>query len=273
MMYDWANKFSGLVLGTFPNITGKNASGPTASDGTPFTADYINDIWGHMQDVLNAAGLTPNGQAEAAGSSQFLTALQRGAGLPPGTILMAAWNQFTQAIMRTTPMNGQLLPIGEGSPYLDLVSATYVGDDHNSDANLEGYYKCDANGNRNTTGAYFRIPDIRGLFLRAAGQNGTKKMANDAPYDGNAIGAFIGDAIRNIKGSCYPQIDANSGGNVPIQNVSGAIYATALYQISYLARGATVTAPSGIGFDASLVVPAALENRPASISAYVCIKY
>jgi hypothetical protein len=64
------------LQGTFPNITGKNASGPGASDGTPFTKDYIDDLWGWMQDLLNEAGLVPNGQPEEAGSSQIVQSLR-----------------------------------------------------------------------------------------------------------------------------------------------------------------------------------------------------
>jgi hypothetical protein len=45
-----------------------------------------------------------------------------------------------------------------------------------------------------------RVLDHRGLFSRAAGQNSKYKMANDAPYDGKSIGAYISDAIRDIKG-------------------------------------------------------------------------
>jgi hypothetical protein len=261
-MFDWASKFSGLVLGTFPNITGKNASGPTATDGTPFTADYINDMWGFMQDILNAAGLTPSGQAEAAGSSQVLTALQRGAGLPPGTILMAAWNQVTQALMRTIPMNGQLIPIGAGSPYLALVGATYVGDSHNSDSNLEGYYKCDASGNRNTAGAYFRIPDQRGLFVRAAGQNGTKKMANDAPYDGMTIGSFGTDMTRSF--NVLFGVDTPIGNKIDIFSSSG------------WSKSLSVAAGTGNTIDhISLYLFGNFgpETKPVSISAYFCIKY
>jgi hypothetical protein len=265
-----------LVLGTFPNITGKNASGPTATDGTPFTADYINDMWGAMQDILNAAGLTPNGQAEAAGSSQILTALQRGAGLPPGTILMAAWNPVTQALMRTIPMNGQLIPIGAGSPYLGLVGATYVGDSHNGDANLEGYYKCDAGGNRNTAGAYFRIPDQRGLFVRAAGQNGTKKMANDTPYDGMSIGSYIADAMQNITGDVFTVL-AQGDPLFIFSEANGCFYSMDGAKINQIGISGLLPSDTlkyaSLRINAALVARTSTENRPASISAYVCIKY
>jgi hypothetical protein len=63
------------VSGTFPNTAGVNASGPSATDGTEYIAEGINDHWGGKQDLMDRAGLTPDGVTEAVGTSQFMAAL------------------------------------------------------------------------------------------------------------------------------------------------------------------------------------------------------
>jgi outer membrane lipoprotein SlyB len=81
------------------------------------------------------------------------------------------------------------------------------------------------------------------------------------PYDGNGIGKFTGDAIRKI---------------------TGELGATMAHAVSGAFRGDTAflrAAPGGeygfknIDFDSSRVVPAADENRPASISVCYYIAY
>lgn len=60
----------------FPDTTGVNASSPSATDGTEFVKISVDDGfgWGWIQALLSAAGLTPNGSAEAVGNSQLLEA-------------------------------------------------------------------------------------------------------------------------------------------------------------------------------------------------------
>jgi hypothetical protein len=73
-MKNYKSLFGPLVNGQWPNITAKNASVQGAVDGTPFTEDFINDIWGFMQAVMLSANLTPDGQSESSGASQILQA-------------------------------------------------------------------------------------------------------------------------------------------------------------------------------------------------------
>jgi hypothetical protein len=75
-MFDYGTKFAGLGIGTFPTFAAKNASGPKAQDGFPFTADSANDWVGFTQALLNKAGLTPSGQAEVNGASQLVRAME-----------------------------------------------------------------------------------------------------------------------------------------------------------------------------------------------------
>jgi hypothetical protein len=278
-MFNYADKFPGLVLGTFPNITGKNASGPSATDGTPFTADYISDHWGWMQALLHEEGITPNGQAEAAGSSQIMEAFRRGAALPPGLVIHSAvQNPVAVASMRLLHLAGQVADISPSSPYYRMGVAVYCGDDKNATA--QAFYKCaDASGNtRSTSGAYMKLPDCRGLFLRGAGINGQYTAANDTPYDGGAIGAFMGDTIRNIIGhsalSSILGVWHDTDLATFLSGFSGALSAINTATVGLeLSPSAQQRLAWRLAIDASLAVPTSYENRPASISAAAYMTY
>jgi hypothetical protein len=84
----------------------------------------------------------------------------------------------------------------EISSYQDLCGIKYCGDDLNASA--DWWYKTsDPEGlERDITGAYMRVIDRRGIFVRPAGQNSKYTMANDAPYDGGAMGEFKGDRFQ-----------------------------------------------------------------------------
>jgi hypothetical protein len=81
-------------------------------------------------------------------------------------------------------------------------------------------------------------------------------------------GAYIEDAIRNITGGIFSEKFLSSNG----LNSYGAFYTVPEPNVR-----PAVTASEGTShylvFDASRRVPTASENRPASISAYLCIKY
>jgi hypothetical protein len=174
---------------------------------------------------------------------------------------------------RCLPLQGQVVQI---SLYQRLCDAEYVGDAANDTA--DWWYKTsDPNGTvRDVNGAYMRVLDHRGLFPRAAGQNSKYKMANDAPYDGGSIGGFIGDAVRDATGST--SIRAATGGQIEVfgDHVSSGVFMHYLsndYTPTVAAAFGEVGKYMGLHFALSLMVPTALENRPASISAYLCIKY
>jgi hypothetical protein len=65
-----------------------------------------------------------------------------------------------------------------------------VGDDNNNNPNLDGLYKCDANGNRNIAGQYMILTDPRGLFFRNAGENSRHAAADGTLYNGGTPGSF-----------------------------------------------------------------------------------
>lgn len=73
-MIDYAAIFSNFS-GAFPNIVAVNASGGGATDGTEYIKAFIDDLWGENQAVMDFAGFTPTGVAEATGLSQRLDAI------------------------------------------------------------------------------------------------------------------------------------------------------------------------------------------------------
>jgi hypothetical protein len=178
---------------------------------------------------------------------------------------LAAW--------RCLPEQGQLIHI---PLYQRLSDRMYVGDDYNDTA--DWWYKTsDPQGAvRDVTGAYMRVLDHRGIFRRPAGQNSKYKMANDTPYDGMSIGAYLGDAIRNIHGWITFLHDSTANRRV-VYTAGGAFYLenqaySPVTDIS-LQQNSGGTSFDSVRLDAFTIVPIALENRPASISAYLCIKY
>jgi hypothetical protein len=82
------------------------------------------------------------------------------------------------------------------------------------------------------------------------------------------IGAMIGDAMRRIQG----QIDASFVLDSATIDAGGVLSHYTGHAIGAITGSERRTLDTLL-FDTYSVVPTALENRPASISAYVCIKY
>jgi hypothetical protein len=209
--------------------------------GTPFSVENMNKI---EQGIYDAH------QSIAAHLAEEPIGYFISFAMAPSEAQMPAW--------RCLPAQGQVITI---SSYQRLCDMMYVGNAANATA--DWWYKTsDPQGTvRDVNGAYMRVLDHRGLFTRAAGQNSKYKMANDTPYDGMPIGGFIGDAMRDING----EIEAGLPGDV-YQYGSLRVYSSDK-------RGSVMAGNTGWVLQFAPNVPTALENRPASISAYVCIKY
>jgi hypothetical protein len=203
------------------------------------------------------------------------------------------------ATLRYLPLAGQIISVTD---YSRLAANVYCGDANNSlwyqkqsdgtfvaktsgtpnTANGDywaapAFYKCDASENRSTSGAYLKLPDARGVFLRGTGSQtlpNVSPLSGTTTYNGGAAGQLIMDAIRDISGDIAPII---GGGNNTFLTVAGA--AGAFSSISSTGNGAILQYNGftqgniGIRFRASAVVPVAGENRPVSISAWVGITY
>jgi len=83
------------------------------------------------------------------------------------------------------------------------------------------------------------------------------------PYDGKDIGKFIGDASRKISSANYVLLGFIIQDDVFVSNASN--------QWAFNSGGNT-SFRRGY-FNTEGVTPTAYENRPASVSALVCISY
>ena len=99
-------------------------------------------------------------------------------------------------------------------------------------------------------------PDYRGIFLRGLGGNST------------SLGELQGDAIRNITGSFMVAGNGNDHGLGQPQ--SGAFYQS--WRTSGSEWGNNGTPYYMTYFDASRVVPVAIENRPVNKAVRYFIK-
>lgn len=120
----------------------KDKTSPTGTDGTPLVADWPNDIYGFLQTLLAKAGVTPSGQPDRVGGSQYYSALLSLLKVPAGQVAY-----FAQA----TAPDGYLRANGAAvsrTAYPELFAA--IGTRYGA-------------GNGVTT---FNLPDGRGVFPR-----------------------------------------------------------------------------------------------------------
>lgn len=59
----------------YPQGKARNAVTFQDGTGTPLERDWLNDLWGFLQALLGAGGVTPSGSPDAVGASDYLTAL------------------------------------------------------------------------------------------------------------------------------------------------------------------------------------------------------
>lgn len=60
----------------YPQGSAINASSPTALDGTPGDKDWVNDMWGLLQSILDRANVTPSGSPDSVLASDYMTSLR-----------------------------------------------------------------------------------------------------------------------------------------------------------------------------------------------------
>lgn len=115
----------------------------------------------------------------------------------------------------------------------------------------------------------FSLPDLRGIFLRGAGINGSMTKKNMSLFNGGEVGKKFNDKIQNITGSVtgLNRFAANPG------SASGAF--TRTYSVGQCADETSHNYNRITGFylDVSRVVRTGDETNPASVSVNYIIKY
>lgn len=221
-MQDYAAAFTNFS-GAFPDILAINASGPSATDGTEFVSNMINDsMWGVMQMILNRAGLSPNGVLESDSASQIREALQKGFGAPVGVVTQ--WHIDDDP---GTSGHRALLLNGQGilrANYTELDAACYVGDANNAAVAAAGggYFRADNSdgSSPNIVGIYLILPETRGYAPRG--------LDVAATVDPDGASRFLGDIQDDaFQGHTHdytfdrPTTDAGTGGITPGGSISG----------------------------------------------------
>ena len=279
--------FSGLdnTSGAFPSVVATNASGPTLRDGTPITADLVNDIWGAFQAILNAAGTTPSDAVESSSSSDLLDSIRKLSGAPGEIVMYATPSDAIDA--NILPLKGQIITIAS---YPALVAATYIGDANNAETRFLAFTKCSDSGGsvRDTAGPYFTLPDCRGMFLRAlAGSRTGVDKARDyytslygVDYR-NMSGSYVGESpgwhIHNVGSGVnslfmrniytFPSSPGDVGGVTPV-NIT--VYERKTGTTEVVTAIAKKTSPS---VDYSTPSDLYDEVRPAHVAFQLGIRY
>jgi len=207
----------GNTNGVLGDYTGKNASGATATDGTPFIAAMIDDLWGPKQALMDRASLIPNGVTESVAASQILEAMQKGYNLGAGYYKLYAKNA-------SPAVHGDRLIILTGvgvlrTSFPELDTAVYVGDGNNATAN-EFYRSDDPAGTvRNIAGAYLKLPEGRGMAVRGEDLGAINNPRGAARTLGGLEEDQIQGHIHNVFGQVLANASSPSTGT--IQGASG----------------------------------------------------
>jgi len=223
------------TTGAFPNVISGDDTAPGAHDGTPLLDQWVRDLFGGFQALINGASITPSGSAETCGAaagnltgSQLAEAIQLICGYP-GEIFAFPAPLATldlPAGMRALKLEGQTIVLAD---YPRLTTAVYCGDAANPTAGA--FYKTsDTPGTiRNIAGAYMVLPDMRGQFIRgldlagAVDPDGASRVAGDIqansvqPHDHDGIltseGAYTGIGSDVLTGATKVAT-RSSGGDV-----------------------------------------------------------
>lgn len=152
------------ISGAWPDATAVND--PVQGVGTNLEASWLADLFGFFQAALYGANNTaPSGNAETKTASQILAAIRAHCG-NAGEIV--AWSSTTIPTgVRLLKCEGALVTIASVP---ELVANVYCGDPANPTAPC--WYKCTGAGVRDTAGTHFRLPDLRGYFLRGSDNAG-----------------------------------------------------------------------------------------------------
>lgn len=97
----------------YPWGKARNAEAPDDSRGTPLEAQWLNDVWGSRQALLDAASILPSGSPDRVGSSDILTAIQ--------TLIS------TEVAKRVAAASAWFAPSGSGGPN-DPLALTKLGE-------------------------------------------------------------------------------------------------------------------------------------------------
>lgn len=201
----------------FPNTRAVNATGPTATDGTEFIAELVDDVWLEKQAELDFYDFPPADTDNLPGIdaggypySQPLLLKYMNYGTPGVIVPWCAQND-PATISAVIGCDIRLLLLqGQGinrtlDDYKLLDALCYNGDANNGVAS-SFYHATDAAGTiRNIAGNYLILPDLRGYVLRGWDPSGT--------IDPDGAGRLIGDYQQDAaQGHRHNMLTTTDGG-------------------------------------------------------------
>jgi hypothetical protein len=270
-----------LVNGSWPSVAAKNCSGAGATDGTALIADWVNNLWGWVQDAIVRAGLTPSGVVEVYAaetgalplgttSTQIRTALQMAHG-SPGELVLWCRSQAPGSVgARILLLQGQTISI---SSYPDLVAATYCGDGVNNTAGVPFYKSSDSGGvTRSTSGTYFTLPDARGVTLRGIDIGATRDPLGATRGGGTPNGSIELDALQGHRQN--PLAGSDSGFWVSVAS-AGSYTRSAGSVVRLDTTTGDPTTDGGVTYESKVntAVRLAVETRMINLATYIGIRF
>lgn len=135
----------------YPHGKARNSGSFQDGTGTPLEKDWLNDLWGFNQALLAAASITPSGDPDKVGASQYLAALMKIAALKFATYK---------------------IPDSSGSPL--AFGAAFILAEDTPTANVVNGFTLDSN-------RFVRLPGPGRYLGIAMGNFGTHATGNPSP--------------------------------------------------------------------------------------------
>jgi len=130
------------------------------------------------------------------------------------------------------------------------------------------------NGSGGAGSTHFRVPDLRGAFLRGTGSHGSSTMANSSAFAGASVGSFENDQFQGFQvggdnsGIRYGVVDAV--GFETVGAASNSNYAVPKYNLSFSGYANMLTA---VNDNTNGTPRKGDETRPFNAGINYCIKY
>ena len=281
--------------GSFPSVVAANESPAGAKNGTIFTKDGIDDIFGFGQALMAAANLTPDGVSESASASQRLLAVKRIAGHPGEVVAWAGVAPDPSAVdIRLLPCQGQRV---DRNVYTELDDAVWVGASLNAGAPAYNRWTTATGGTTSVSGNYLQLPDYRGIFLRGLDVGGSR----DVDGASSVVGDYQIDSLINHEHGLWGTGPTGYPYYAEYATINVTTGATALNYLTYtsssgrtnlppwVASGSTAgwlgagAVPGGfvsntnqlntLSGSRGVTVPIRTENRPQNSAVIFCIRY
>lgn len=113
--------------GNYPEGSFKNSSTPTATDGSELIKEWVNDIFGFFQKLIDIAGITPSGAADTVPVSDYFKSLSNMIGVGSFAVDSGGVNAYVINVVLTTVNSATTLTLLAGTKYFFKAVNTNTG--------------------------------------------------------------------------------------------------------------------------------------------------